>query len=86
MTITTCGHAIAPQTSFGKGLAGVCTICGVFILKMPIPIIVNSFSTLYDNRMWKTKVEVKKKMYISNQGYQAAIARRNSRRNSKKEE
>ena len=74
MNITTCGYAIAPQTLLGKIVAGLCTLCGVFILKLPIPIIVNSFSALYDSRMWRTEVEVKKKMYILQQATKAKEA------------
>ena len=61
MNITTCGHAIAPQTVLGKFVAGLCTICGVFILKLPIPIIVNSFAALYDNRKRRANEAEKRK-------------------------
>ena len=82
MNITTCGYAIAPQTLLGKLVAGFCTLCGVFILKLPIPIIVNSFSALYDSRMWRNEVEAKKKLHILTQ---AAKAKEEERRMQKRE-
>ena len=76
MNITTCGYAIAPQTLLGKLVAGCCTLCGVFVLKLPIPIIVNSFSALYDSRMWRNEVESKKKLQILNQANKAKEEKR----------
>ena len=78
MSLTTVGYSIAPQTFIGQIVAGFCSLCGVFILKLPIPIIVNSFSALYDNRKWRTEVEEKKKEYILNQ---AAKERRQQKKN-----
>ena len=76
MNITTCGYAIAPQTLLGKLVAGCCTLCGVFVLKLPIPIIVNSFSALYDSRMWRNEVESKKRLQILYQANKAKEERR----------
>ena len=61
---------MAPKSLLGKFVAGLCTLCGVFILKLPIPIIVNSFSALYDNRKWRTKLEVRRKKNFLNKAEQ----------------
>ena len=35
---------------------GLCALAGIFTLTLPIPIIVNNFSDIYKNRLWKNKV------------------------------
>ena len=61
MTITTVGYDLYPKTLLGKLIGGFCALSGVFILTLPIPIVVNSFATFYNNRLWRTEVEQKKK-------------------------
>ena len=38
MTLTTVGYHIQPQTFLGKLSCGLCALCGVFIITLPIPI------------------------------------------------
>ena len=38
MTLTTVGYHKQPQTFFGKLSCGLCALCGVFIITLPIPI------------------------------------------------
>ena len=61
MTITTVGYDLHPKTLLGKLIGGFCALTGIFILTLPIPIVVNSFATFYNNRLWRTEVEQKKK-------------------------
>ena len=61
MTITTVGYDLYPRTLLGKFIGGCCALSGVFILTLPIPIVVNSFATFYNNRLWRNEVEQKKK-------------------------
>ena len=37
----------APASLTGKAIGGVCAVCGVFILTLPVPIVVNSFASYY---------------------------------------
>ena len=61
MTITTVGYDLHPKTMLGKLIGGLCALTGIFILTLPIPIVVNSFATFYNNRLWRTEVLQKKK-------------------------
>ena len=36
---------------FVQMVGGLCALLGVFILTLPLPIVVNSFSTIYKNRL-----------------------------------
>lgn len=38
MTLTTVGYHIQPQSFLGKLSCGLCALCGVFIITLPIPI------------------------------------------------
>ena len=39
-----------PLIYFVQMVGGLCALLGVFILTLPLPIVVNSFSTIYKNR------------------------------------
>ena len=54
---------LSPSTFPGKLIGGLCALCGIFILTLPIPIVVNSFASYYKNRLWRNEVMV---MFIPN--------------------
>ncbi len=61
LTLTTVGPPHKnPESLLGKVVAGTCALVGIFILTLPIPIIVNSFTSHYKNRMWHTELAVKR--------------------------
>ena len=61
MTITTVGsNHRYPTTKLGQFIGALCTISGVFIFCLPIPIVVNSFATSYKNQMWRNEVAYNK--------------------------
>ena len=64
MSITTVGYDSSPQTIMGKVFGGLCALAGVFTLTLPIPIIVNNFGDVYNNRLWKNEVRVQWMNYL----------------------
>lgn len=56
ITITTVGYGdIAPKTAIGKVIGSVCALSGVLVLALIIPVIANSFMTLYQFSQIYTK-------------------------------
>ena len=63
--ITTVGDNIqGPKTTLGQLIGGICALIGVIIFSLPIPIVINSFSTFYNNLLWIDQIQNRKKQLV----------------------
>ena len=58
---------IYPSSVIGRSIGGFCAFAGVFILTLPIPIVVNVFSSCYKGKIWRIEMANKRKVKSAKQ-------------------
>ncbi|XP_023932661.1 potassium voltage-gated channel subfamily C member 1-like [Lingula anatina] len=62
VTMTTLGYGdIVPKTPYGYIVGALCAMCGVLMIALPVPVIVNNFAMYYTHAQAKLKLPKKKK-------------------------
>ena len=65
VTMTTLGYGdMAPKTGLGYVVGTICAVCGLLMLSLPVPIIVNNFTLYYSHAQAKMKLPKKSKKIL----------------------
>ncbi len=51
---------MVPKTPMGKIFGGVCSLCGVLVIALPVPVIVSNFSRIYQQNQRADKRKAQK--------------------------
>ncbi|CAH1787249.1 unnamed protein product [Owenia fusiformis] len=65
VTMTTLGYGDKyPRSVYGYMLGSICSICGVLVIALPVPVIVNNFALYYSHAQARLKLPKKRKKYL----------------------
>ncbi len=68
----------------GKITGGICSIVGVFVLTLPVPIVLNSFTGYYKNRLIRRVIWVKRRKKLEERKKKFSLASQHSVPNGNK--
>ena len=73
MIIFVLAGTVTPVSATGKLIGGFCALFGVFTITLPVPILVNSFTNFYKNRLWRGEVATRRReRHLANPSADAA--------------
>ncbi|CAH8495945.1 unnamed protein product [Heterobilharzia americana] len=68
VTMTTLGYGdMIPSTVLGKIIGSVCSLCGVLVIALPVPVIVSNFSRIYQRKQRSSRQAMRQSMRAANQ-------------------
>ncbi|KAI6217979.1 BTB domain-containing protein [Aphelenchoides fujianensis] len=66
VTLTTLGYGdVTPMTIMGKVIGGICSLSGVLVIALPVPVIVSNFSRIYHQSQRADKRKAQKKARLA---------------------
>merc|ERR1712223_1779730 len=66
VTMTTLGYGdMVPSTGVGKLIGGICSLSGVLVIALPVPVIVSNFSRIYHQNQRADKRKAQKKARLA---------------------
>ncbi|KAL3852001.1 hypothetical protein ACJMK2_015690 [Sinanodonta woodiana] len=66
VTMTTLGYGdMVPRTIMGKLVGGICSLSGVLVIALPVPVIVSNFSRIYHQNQRADKRKAQKKARLA---------------------
>ena len=72
-TLTSLGYGdFWPQTILGKTVGSMCAVCGVLVMALPIPIVVDNFADYYSEQKKLEAKELKKEAQARQANHEAA--------------
>jgi len=69
MALTTVGNGDKiPTTQAGQAIGCLCGLLAIFVVALPVPIVVNSFTANYNNRVWRNEMLMRKQERETGEG------------------